>query len=67
MIKTIQEEMNFHKREVSILKSEKETLESVLTMKTQDVKKSLSNELMRIEEEMKRHFAHQKAENSRLQ
>ena len=58
MIKTIQEEMNFHKREVSILKSEKETLESVLTMKTQDVKKSLSNELMRIEEEMKRHFAH---------
>ena len=34
MIKTIQEEMNFHKREVSILKSEKETLESVLTMKT---------------------------------
>ena len=59
--------MNFHKREVSILKSEKETLESVLTMKTQDVKKSLSNELMRIEEEMKRHFAHQKAENSRLQ
>jgi hypothetical protein len=66
MIKTIQEEMNFHKREVSILKSEKETLESVLTMKTQDVKKSLSNELMRIEEEMKRHFAHQKAENSRL-
>merc|ERR1712110_1355929 len=58
MIKTIQEEMNFHKREVSILKSEKETLESVLTMKTQDVKKSLSNELMRIEEEMKRHFDH---------
>ena len=50
--------MNFHKREVSILKSEKETLESVLTMKNQDVKKSLSNELMRIEEEMKRHFAH---------
>jgi hypothetical protein len=34
MIKTINEEMNFHKREVSILKSEKETLESVLTMKT---------------------------------
>ncbi len=66
MIKSIQDEMTFHKREVSILKSEKETLESVLTMKTQDVKKTLSNELMRIEEEMKRHFAHQKAENSRL-
>jgi len=58
--------MNFHKKEVAILKSEKDTLESVLTMKTQDVKKTLTNELLRIEEEMKRHFAHQKAENSRF-
>ena len=61
------DEMNFHKKEVQILKSEKDTLESVLSMKTQDVKKTLTNELMRIEDEMKRHFAHQKAENSRLQ
>ena len=67
MIKSVSDEMNFHKKEVQILKSEKDTLESVLTMKTQDVKKTLTNELMRIEEEMKRHFAHQKAENSRLQ
>jgi len=37
---------------VQILRSEKDTLESVLTMKTADVKKSLSNELVRIEEEM---------------
>jgi hypothetical protein len=66
MIKSVQDEMNFHKKEVAILKSEKDTLESVLTMKTQDVKKTLTNELLRIEEEMKRHFAHQKAENSRF-
>jgi len=59
---------------VQILRSEKDTLESVLTMKTADVKKSLSNELVRIEEEMyiyiysrKRHFNFQKAENSRIQ
>jgi hypothetical protein len=58
MIKSVQDEMNFHKKEVAILKSEKDTLESVLTMKTQDVKKTLTNELLRIEEEMKRHFAH---------
>ncbi|EGR31587.1 phosphoesterase family protein, putative [Ichthyophthirius multifiliis] len=67
MIKGIAEEMNFHKKEVQILKSEKDTLQSVLSMKTQDVKKTLTNELTRIEEEMKRHFAHQKAENARLQ
>lgn len=54
-IKGIQDEMNFHKKEVQILKSEKDTLESVLSMKTQDVKKTLTNELMRIEEEMKRY------------
>ena len=48
--------MNFHKKEVQILKSEKDTLESVLSMKTQDVKKTLTNELMRIEEEMKRYL-----------
>ena len=59
--------MNFHKGEVLQLKKEKDTLETVLTMKTQDVRKTLTNELFKVEEEMKRHFAHQKAENSRLQ
>jgi hypothetical protein len=51
-IKNISNELNNHKKEVQILRSEKDTLESVLTMKTADVKKSLSNELVRIEEEM---------------
>lgn len=59
--------MSYHKKEVQLLKSEKETLQSVLTMKTADVKQSLTDELKKIEDEMKRHFAHQKAENSRLQ
>ena len=59
--------MNFHKKEVQTLRSEKETLESVLNMKVNDVKKSLMGEIARVEDEMKRHFAHQKAENSRLQ
>jgi hypothetical protein len=36
-------------------------------MKTQDVRKNLTNSLYKVEEEMKRHFSHQKAENSRLQ
>ena len=54
-IKNISNELNNHKKEVQILRSEKDTLESVLTMKTADVKKSLSNELVRIEEEMYDH------------
>ena len=67
LVRSITEEMNFHKKEVAILRSEKDTLENVLNMKIGDVKKSLMNEIGRVEEEMKRHFAHQKAENSRLQ
>lgn len=67
MIRSITEEMNFHKKEVQILRSEKDTLENVLNMKINDVRKSLMNEINRVEEEMKRHFSHQKAENSRLQ
>lgn len=66
LISQLADDMNFHKKEVFILKSEKENLEAVLQMKTQDVRKNLTNSLYKVEEEMKRHFAHQKAENSRL-
>ena len=67
IISTLNADLNLHKKEVSILKSEKETLESVLMVKTADVRKTLTNELFRVEEEMKRHYEHMKAENSRLQ
>ncbi len=56
-----------HKTAVGQLRSDKEMIESILTLKTQEVKKTLTNELFRVEEEMKKHFAHQKAENARLQ
>lgn len=67
MILQLADEMQYHKKEVQVLRSEKETLESVLTMKSQDVRKTLTNENFKVEEEMKRHYAHQKAENSRIQ
>ena len=67
MILQLADELQYHKKEVQVLRSEKETLESVLTMKSQDVRKTLTNENFKVEEEMKRHYAHQKAENSRIQ
>ncbi len=67
LIKTVNEEITNHKKEVQVLKSEKDTLQSVLTMKTSDVKEALFEELKTLEGEMRRHFNHQKAENSRLQ
>jgi hypothetical protein len=67
MIRMLAEELNYHKKEVQELRGEKDTLESVLTLKTQEVRKTLTNENFKVEEEMKRHYAHQKTENSRLQ
>jgi hypothetical protein len=49
-----------------VLRQEKDTLEQVITLKTQEVRKTLTNENFKVEEEMKRHYAHQKSENSRL-
>lgn len=66
-VRAIIDEMNIHKKEVHLLRSEKDTLQEVLTMKINDVRKSLTNEIARVEDEMKRHFAHQKSENNRLQ
>ena len=56
------ENLNVHKKEVQILRSEKETLESVLTMKCQDTRKALTNELHRVTEEINRHYSNQSAE-----
>lgn len=67
MVNTLGDELQFHKKEVQMLRSEKESLESVLNTKTGDVRKTLTSELRKVEDEMKRHYSHQKAENSRIQ
>lgn len=67
MVEILGGELGFHKREVQMLRSEKESLESVLTAKTGEVRKTLTHELKKVEDEMKRHYAWQKSENSRIQ
>ena len=52
------EELTIHRKEVSVLRNEKDTLENVITLKTQEVRKTLTNENFKVEEEMKRHYAH---------
>lgn len=66
-IEEVKNEMTTHKTEVSQFKMEKDSIQDNLKTKTHEVKESLINELHKVEEEMKRHFSHQKAENSRLQ
>jgi predicted nucleic acid-binding Zn-ribbon protein len=48
------------------LRSEKETLENVLTMKCQDTRKALKNELHRVKEEIIRHYGVMRAESVRI-
>lgn len=55
--RALHEQLNTHKKEVQILRSEKETLENVLTMKCQDTRKALKNELHRVNEDITRHYA----------
>lgn len=44
------DEINRHKKEVENLRSEKQTLENVLAMKAQDVRKSITSEIARVED-----------------
>lgn len=62
----LHETLNAHKKEVQILRSEKETLENVLTMKCQDTRKALTNELHRVQEEINRHYGMMRGEAVRL-
>ena len=48
------------------MRSEKETLENVLTMKCQDTRKALKNELHRVNEEITRHYEVMRAESTSL-
>ncbi|EGR29570.1 hypothetical protein IMG5_153420 [Ichthyophthirius multifiliis] len=65
--KLISDQLSKHKIDFKMLKTEKNTLEQVLKVKNSDIKNTLSNELKRLEDEMKRHFIHQKAESGRIQ
>merc|ERR1712166_1293919 len=60
------ETLGQHKKELQILRSEKETLENVLTMKCQDTRKALKNELHRVQEDVQRHYNVMKGESVRL-
>ena len=67
LIRQVNEEIQFSKREVQMLRNEKEELENVLSHKSTEVRKNLQLEAERVDEELKRNLGHQKAENVKLQ
>jgi hypothetical protein len=44
LITAINEEVSYHKKEVMNLRAEKDSLENVLALKAQEVRKGLTNE-----------------------
>lgn len=47
MITAINDEVSYHKTEVQHMRAEKESLENVLALKAQEVRKTLTNEANR--------------------
>ena len=66
-IKALQEELHFYKKEIQTLRSEKETLDDTLTRKAQEIRKTLTNDVLKSEEDMKKSYLAQKNENNKLQ
>jgi chromosome segregation ATPase len=57
LIKGISEEVEYHKKEVQILRVEKEQLEGVLATKATDVRENLQDEATRVEEDLKKNLS----------
>ena len=66
-IKSLTEELNFYKKEVKNLRSEKEALDDTMTRKAQEIRKNLTNDVLKAEEDMKKKYLGQKNENGNLQ
>jgi len=63
----LQQSLDFYKKEFALIKSDKHTVDDMLESKKKEVVLDLNTKLFKVDDELKKHLAHQKAENSRLQ
>merc|ERR1712170_148793 len=61
------EELAAQRQEIESLRNDKQGIEKHYQGQLQELKKTMVSDVQRMQEEVKRHFAQQKAENSRLQ
>merc|ERR1711966_302060 len=59
------EELAAQRQEIESLRNDKQNIEQHYQAQLQELKKTMVSDVQRMQEEVKRHFAHQKAENSR--
>ena len=57
LIKGIHEEVEYHKKEVQILRVEKDELEKALANKAGEVRDNLQNEATRVEDNLKKNLS----------
>ena len=65
-LRLVTDDVNYHKKDLQILRSQKEHLENVLSMKAIDVRKSLANEIVKVDNALNRSMKAQIAENELL-
>ncbi|CAD8094119.1 unnamed protein product [Paramecium sonneborni] len=63
----VADSVEMHRKEYQSLKQLKDEFESILSNKTEDMLKTLQNELIHLDDELKREVGYQLAENSRIQ
>merc|ERR1719272_2519268 len=61
------EELAAQRQEIESLRNDKQGIEEHYQGQLQELKKTMVSDVQRMQEEVKRHFAQQKAENGRLQ
>ena len=65
-IMQVSDEVNSEKKQVTSLTTEKNTLQELLKLRMHEVRNNLFTELGKIDDELSRHYKHQKSENSKL-
>ena len=66
-IARIRDEIKFQKKEAQILKSEKDTLESVLEQKAIEMRTTMESEVSRCDSDLRDKFKQAKSENNKIQ
>ena len=65
-LRIVTDDVNYSKKDLHILRGQKEHLENVLSMKAIDVRKSLANEIVKVDNSLNRSMKAQIAENELL-
>ena len=65
-IMQVAEEVNINKKEVTSVTTEKNSLQELLKLRIHEVRNNLFTEIGKLDDELSRHYKHQKSENAKL-